>query len=517
VHTVAQPYWDLTELFAARPEAFESYNSPHWGSVNNAFYFWGKPVYEYYHSDDAWVALRNIQLLTDAMIDFLVIDATNAYIYENQADVLMRAMEAVRAQGKNPPKIVFYTNSSSGATMQAVYDNFYKAGARYRYPDCWYYLDGKPLVIGVSSQASGKDYESFFTFRESQWPYEAPKANGWPWISFTRPQIVHSNKRGEREIINVSVAQHPDYHAGMGGSAFYGNNNNWGRCYRNGSHGNPAVDIPYGYNFQEQWDYALTQDVPFIFITGWNEWTVQRYASNDGNPEHSYFCDNASPEYSRDAEPCLTAGIKDNYYMQLAANIRRYKGVEPSPDAGQARSIRSMSAWRTVSPEYRDYTGETKPRNHRGAPTGAWYSNTTGRNDFHILKVARDEQYVYFYAETVEDITPCLGDNWMRLYVDTDRNFQTGWYGYDYRVINGATLQRYENNSWKNVGEVSSQVEKNKMMLAIPRAEIGLSSPAIDMEFKWSDNMQTDDPMDWYVNGDVAPGGRFNYVYTCNH
>ena len=27
--------------------------------------------------------------------------------------------------------------------------------------------------------------------------------------------------------------------------------------------------------------------------------------------------------------------------------------------------------------------------------------------------------------------------------------------------------------------------------------------------------MQTDDdPLDWYVNGDVAPGGRFNYIYT---
>jgi hypothetical protein len=33
------------------------------------------------------------------------------------------------------------------------------------------------------------------------------------------------------------------------------------------------------------------------------------------------------------------------------------------------------------------------------------------------------------------------------------------------------------------------------------------------MEFKWSDNMQSEDPMDWYVNGDAAPGARFNYHY----
>jgi hypothetical protein len=23
-----------------------------------------------------------------------------------------------------------------------------------------------------------------------------------------------------------------------------------------------------------------------------------------------------------------------------------------------------------------------------------------------------------------------------------------------------------------------------------------------------------DDPLDWYIHGDVAPGGRFNYIYT---
>jgi len=56
-------------------------------------------------------------------------------------------------------------------------------------------------------------------------------------------------------------------------------------------------------------------------------------------------------------------------------------------------------------------------------------------------------------------------------------------------------------------------VNKNKMMITLSREEIGLSS-TIDIEFKWSDNMQEDDPLDWYVNGDVAPGGRFNYVYT---
>ena len=36
----------------------------------------------------------------------------------------------------------------------------------------------------------------------------------------------------------------------------------------------------------------------------------------------------------------------------------------------------------------------------------------------------------------------------------------------------------------------------------------------VRFNFKLSDNMQTDgDVMDFYQNGDVAPGGRFTFVY----
>jgi len=36
----------------------------------------------------------------------------------------------------------------------------------------------------------------------------------------------------------------------------------------------------------------------------------------------------------------------------------------------------------------------------------------------------------------------------------------------------------------------------------------------IDIEFKWNDNMQENgNIMDFYVNGDTAPGGRFNFIY----
>src|SRR5699024_4004164 len=98
----------------------------------------------------------------------------------------------------------------------------------------------------ISEEAKGRDYQDFFTFRESQWPNEPPKVNGWPWIAFHRPQHVYRNRKGEAEIVNVSAAQHPNLEASMGGSAFYGKPGNWGRSFRQGQPGNPETDIYYG-------------------------------------------------------------------------------------------------------------------------------------------------------------------------------------------------------------------------------------------------------------------------------
>jgi hypothetical protein len=510
--------WDLHEIVSKNPEVLEDFDNPHWGggALNVGMYYWGQPIYGYYKADEYWVHLRSIQLLTDAGVDLLVIDATNRLTYPKQADVLMKAMEAVRAQGKNPPKIVFYTNTASGETMQEAYNNFYKAGALYRHPECWYYLDGKPLILGISAESKGKPYESFFTYRESQWPTESQKTNGWPWIEFKRPQQVYTNLRGEKEIVNVSVAQHPNPTAGMGGSAFYGNLDNWGRSYRNGSRGNPETDMVYGYNVQEQWDFALKQNTPFIYVTGWNEWIAGKFKSRDDNPEHSWFCDQASPEYSRDIEPSLTANLKDHYYMQLVSNIRKYKGIEANPKLSAAKTITDFKSWNDVLPVYSDYTGDTQERNHPGAQTDpvTVYTNKTGRNDFDKMKVARDKNNVYFYAKTIEAITPNSGDKWMRLYIDSDRNPATGWKGYDFRVAGGKTLQQYDGGLWQDVQAVKYKVTGNEMMITVPRKAISKSSD-LHFEFKWSDNMQNDtDPLDWYVNGDVAPGGRFNFIVS---
>ena len=505
---------DLTEIVARHPEALEDYDCEHWGdSARHGYYFWGQPVWGYYRCDDEWVAMKSMQLLTDAGVDFLVFDASNGMTYPRTAHVVMSALDAIRAQGKNPPEVVFYTSASSGEAMREAWEMCYRPGAPFRHPDCWLYLDGKPLIVGRREEAKGSEFEDFFTFREPRFPRDGVKTGAWSWISFERPQHIDCNARGEAEMISVSVAQHIDVHAGMGGSAFYGNRISRGRSFRNGSHGNPEKDRFYGYNVQEQWDYALTQNVPFVFVTGWNEWIAGRWDSHDSNPEHSWFCDQASPEYSRDIEPTLTGGLDDHYYMQLVNNIRRYKGIEAGHGFTPERTVASMDDWDGVADTaYVDYTGDTRRRMHPGAPASLTYINVSGRNDIHILKNAWDRQYVYFYAETAEALTSPEGDDWMRLYLNADRLCETGWLGFDFRVVRGNTLQRYEAGEWTTLRTVDGSVDGRRMMIAVPREDTGMTD-GINIEYKWADNMQREDPMDWYVNGDAAPGGRFSCFY----
>lgn len=68
---------------------------------------------------------------------------------------------------------------------------------------------------------------------------------------------------------------------------------------------------------------------------------------------------------------------------------------------------------------------------------------------------------------------------------------------------------------WELLGETKFAVNDNKLELEIKRDLLNLSGNEIDIEFKWNDNMQENgNIMDFYVNGDTAPGGRFNFVYS---
>src|SRR5690606_29899711 len=135
------------------------------------------------------------------------------------------------------------------------------------------------------------------------------------------------------------------------------------------------------------------------------------------------------------------------------------------------------------------------------------YRNVTGRNDIVSSKVARDQEYVYFYVETAAPITQ-PDTAWMQLYINSDRDKNTGWEGYDF-VINRRTPGKkaiLEKTTaawnWKEVGELDYAVRGNKLEIKVPRAFLGDGD--LNFEFKWQDNMQRQgDIMDFYLSGDT--------------
>ena len=499
-----------------------------------AMHWFAEPLYGYYKSNDQWVHRKHAELLTQANIDFLYFDVTNGYTYLHNAKKVMECLHELNEQGFDAPQVVFYTNSNAEGVIREIYNNIYKANV---YPDTWFCVNGKPVIIGPMEA----NIDDFFCMKQNQWPTEASKKNGWPWMDFNWPsRVFRSAYDYDGAAISVSIAQHSGTVA-FSDSSLYGNVTNRGRSfYAEKRQTNAILEeryqawqadpslTNYGLNFQAQFDRAIESDAMYILVTGWNEWVAQR---QDTGSDRIWFVDTASMEFSRDAE-MMRGGYFDNYYIQLAYNVQRVKGAAPVVVQDMRKAIDvtgDFAQWDDVVITYADAKGDTADRNSRGFGNTK-YTNTSGRNDIVAAKVTADTKNVYFYVETAEAITAAdNSSSWMKLYLDVDNDGTTGWYGYDY-IVNYetksgtvTTVAKYNARNdvyrFETVGEVNYKVDGNKMMIAVPQALLGLENHYLElcMQFKWADSETVFDEMeDFYCDGDVAPLGRMNYVYQ-NH
>ena len=528
---------NITEIIRRYPEAMKDYNHPAWGTSKPGLYYWEQPLLGYYKTTDPWVLRKHAEMLADAGVDAVFFDCTNgSQTWRESYEALMKTWDQAQKDGVKVPKIAFMLPFApvqhSLVSLRQLYEEVYEPEF---YKNLWFMWEGKPCIMAypdnLTDSPKDKAIAVFFTFRPPQAGYYtdgpiATRYDEWSWLQIYPQHGFAKKADGTFEQISVGVAQNtsPDKKGRCGA---FNVKDAYGRNFSVLKGFDPRVDgYLYGWNFQEQWNRALELDPELVFVTGWNEYIAGRVA--DWPPHRPYymgFPDQYDWNCSRDIEPNAGWGDKgDVYYLQLVDNVRKFKGMYRQEKASAPKTIRIGRAdgWDDVAPYFASYKGNTMHRDHRGC-YDRYYVNNTGRNDIVGAKVARDADNVYFYVETADKLTPATDRNWMMLLIDADRDKATGWNGYDLivnrtsphgkkAVIEKNVGGRWE---WKAVGESKFAVNGNKLELAIAKQLMNLTGDDVDIEFKWNDNMQENgNIMDFYVNGDTAPGGRFNYVYT---
>lgn len=510
---LTEPAFNIAHILAKDPDILKKPNSPLWGPARTQYY-WGEPLYGYYNTLDPWVIRRHATLLADAGIDTVIFDTTNRRTYRDAYLKICEVWSQIRREGGRTPQICFMVNTKAGETADELFKDLYQPGL---YPNLWFRWLDKPLLICDPKMAS-PEVKKFFTLRKAHWPFtQVNTQNAWHWEA-TYPQVYSYDTDPKiAEQVNVSVAQNLRISDGKVVNMSDGDAR--GRSFHAGGRDIAPGAVNQGHNFAEQLRRAQELDPPFMMITGWNEWTAGKF-SRPGKPV--VFVDQFDQENSRDIEP-VTGLHHDHYYYQLVAGVRRYKGQLPLPAASAPTTLNSAAGfaqWRDVSPAFTDHAFDD---DHREFGQGARrYVNTSGRNDLAVMKVARDATHVYFYAQTRRPLTASTDANWMLLLLDTDQKRTTGWEGYDWvvnRSIDGRETWLERNTggwTWEKVTKVQLTISGSELMLAIPRAALGLpAGDALTLDFKWWDNPQkSGDLMDVYVSGDAAPEGRFNYRYS---
>jgi hypothetical protein len=576
---------DVSKIYEKDPSARLDGANPLW---TEGSYHWGEPENGYFLSKDEYVIRKDISMLSDAGVDVLIMDVTNAVRYWDEWAVMFPLMEKMKAEGNKVPQICFWAfNGPCITVVQDIYEKIYKTE---KYKDLWFYWDGKPLLLcngaptvdstGTPPQNMNPNYDpaaktdqnnphygdpdyseeiykdytkevkSFFTLRTMWWGYN--KWNGARFIG-TEDNWSFGYDMGDEAVRNMPIESLLSVHNGVKEEAAVTpaqhpcslTGKSWSR-----QHGEPELnqfDLPvptevpwlgktvehpegYGIYFQERWDEAIKADPQFLYINDWNEWCAGKYGAPEGQQfdfmrrKSNYrFIDQYNGEFNRSIQP-MKGGYTDNYYMQMAQNIRRYKGVRPIPELRGLSPIKidgEFSDWAGAPVEYRDTIGDTAHRDYNGYG-GLHYVETSGRNDITTCKVAVDENNIYFYAETKDPLTARTDPNWMLLLIDADSNHETGWCGYDIiinkKIVDDAStlLLRYNENStpnpWVEQAALSYRTTGNAVEIAVPKGLLGVAGDAFAFDFHWSDNtIDLKDPISLCVSGDSAPNRRFNY------
>ncbi len=532
---------DMTKLLKTNYNDIFGLSSNHeevipWGS----WIHWNEPLYGYYSSSDEWVMRKHIELFIAADIDFVMMDFTNGVYYKQPLTKFMDLLLEYKEAGWDVPKITFYINLNAAGLTKTLYRSYYKKA---KYKDLFFYGNSsKPLIVSVPDQLDA-ELKDYFNVRVSQWYRNQYPDTIFPYWDITRKWRVYT------DMVSVSLAQ-----CGTSFSFYYEPWDNrkhdaWGRGYTSATRKNEDVQaILRGDNFQEGFNAAIELDPDIIFLTGWNEWVIQKMNLSVTNPnltskDFPAYTDNFNTEMSRDIEMTKEAtyvvgkdgqyikeGYGDNYLIQMMLNIRRYKGESSAIkfDAPSRHTIDvkgNPSQWAGVAEKYLAISTAKTARDSKGFYADTYYTQAAPNNFVKDVQVAYDANNVYFKIQTDQNITAhqAGSTNWMNLLIGVDGSKSPAWENFNY-VINRSpksgnvtSLEAFKADgqyAFTAAKDVAYSVQGNVMQIEIPRSMLGVADGDFRITFKVTDSIEEpDNILDYYVSGESFPLGRMAYMY----
>lgn len=370
---------DITETLAGRQQ---------WRGVG-AFHYWGRPQLGYYCLTDSRdsdgdgvsngdeVLIQHAQILGEAGIDFVFLDATNhRYADERGGGRTMimdpfERMLAVWSNISNAPKIVPWSPATSDSTMID-----YLTSGLDSYPNLQFNYQAKPLVLINNNYWHQADDNKVNELRnrytvKKTWVYwsgwDDPISWGSPipenvknlyrqkveW-SFLEPCTPGFKESEGNRACNQLDYRFTQFFPSEQPEALPVSTTGGGVDYGYGiSDVNRTIPKFHGQTFVKQFETLFNHSTtPIALIMNWNEWVAIRHCLNgEGHVtadssqcdparypsfQHQHiFIDEYSTEYNRDIEP-VDGEEGDFYYRLMKECIRLYK-------LGQRCSIESLN------------------------------------------------------------------------------------------------------------------------------------------------------------------------------
>lgn len=289
------------------------------------FHWWGRPRAGYYCLSQNDALLReHATLLKAAGIDYIYVDITNWPDTQSiDADrMIVKPFERLLAvwggmAAGSTPKIIPWVTVSPNAPPAGAKDSIQYVREKMVGSSLALLSNNKPVVFvaprdGSYATTKISSYATTLT-TVKMWAQDAnggaadewgfiSRCSDWSGFKASRGQTA-CNQRGSADGQQISVA--PAFAL------------NWI------SYAQTAVPKFNGMTLLQQMETARLSNRPYVMITGWNEWVVQRASYTDPVTHQYYgdrlFTDQYNQEYNRDLEPATRSGTL--YYDLLKRSV----------------------------------------------------------------------------------------------------------------------------------------------------------------------------------------------------